>query len=344
MKNAGAAARVEGENAAPAPGGRVRGWLMRALGWLALAVLTGAGSARYFAAESYYADLLTSFHMQLTVASGLLLAILLVLRLKLAGLLAGLLFAAQLWGAVIPAAGHEPAAGVRVYKLISFNMLSRNQSYEAVRTYLRRENPDFVVLQEYADAWTAQLEPLFDRYPYRFIHPGPGIDGVSILSRYPAERRTQERPVLKSVMVEVSVPEGDFLLLAVHLLSPVRERYWEHRNGSLERLGGFAAAPDEPLLIAGDFNCTPWAAHFTPLRRVSGLSWLVDGPLAEATWRPFHEVPGVSGLLGIPIDHALATRDFRLVSHEAGPGGLGSDHKPIEVAFVFQPVEAAAKQ
>ena len=85
---------------------------------------------------------------------------------------------------------------------------------------------------------------------------------------------------------------------------------------------------DEPVLLLGDLNVSPWSYHFKRLLRQSGLR---DGTLGKGfqpTW-PTSLLP-----LLIPIDHCLYSLGIHVVYRIVGKD-VGSDHYPVVVDFVF---------
>jgi endonuclease/exonuclease/phosphatase (EEP) superfamily protein YafD len=77
--------------------------------------------------------------------------------------------------------------------------------------------------------------------------------------------------------------------------------------------------------VVGDLNATPWSSAFAGLaecglRRAGSL---------RPTW------PSLGGgWIGIPIDHVLASRHWRVRDAGLGPG-LGSDHRPLLARLVL---------
>jgi endonuclease/exonuclease/phosphatase (EEP) superfamily protein YafD len=96
------------------------------------------------------------------------------------------------------------------------------------------------------------------------------------------------------------------------------------RNVYLERVASHCARIEGPLLLAGDFNLTPWSPFYSDFIRATGLVNAARGRLA--TW------PAWLGPLGIPIDHALLRGSLSLVRIASGPD-LGSDHLPLKFAL-----------
>ncbi|MRG60762.1 endonuclease/exonuclease/phosphatase family protein [Agromyces sp. CFH 90414] len=121
-------------------------------------------------------------------------------------------------------------------------------------------------------------------------------------------------------------------IVAVHAVAPIR---WELRNwrSDLDFIGELCAGDD--VILAGDFNAT--LDHFAG-RGVDGGDLgrcrdaaLAGGAAGVGTWPT--DVPP---LLGSPIDHVLATPNWRVEAFRV-VGELddsGSDHRPIVTRLV----------
>lgn len=212
----------------------------------------------------------------------------------------------------------ERTAGVLV--VASANIQYRNPDARALAEWLRREKVDVAVVLEVAPAHVRELEAMAD-YPHRRIVPDDGPFGIAVLSRQPlAEVRVIEGAAgIPRIEAIIQHPRGRIRLTALHPMPPLATEDHFARNRLLRALADAAAASSEPSIIAGDLNATPWSSAFAGLadrglRRATGLA---------PTWPA-----AAAGRMGIPIDHVLVTRQWRVVASRAGPN-LGSDHLPV---------------
>ena len=113
--------------------------------------------------------------------------------------------------------------------------------------------------------------------------------------------------------------------MALHASVPLSPTWRAARDSMFEDIARFARRTCHPLIVAGDFNATPWNRSMRRLVRESPLRH------APGFWRPTwsNHVPL---WMGIPIDHVLAATDCRVVDRRVGPD-IGSDHRPV-VAIV----------
>jgi len=98
------------------------------------------------------------------------------------------------------------------------------------------------------------------------------------------------------------------------------------RDRQLREVGRIAAELPRPLILLGDLNITSWSPHFQDLLESSGLRDSRLGWGIQPTW------PANPWLLRIPIDHALVSRDVRVIARRTGPA-IYSDHRPIVLDF-----------
>jgi endonuclease/exonuclease/phosphatase (EEP) superfamily protein YafD len=310
---------------------------------LTMALLAAAAATLAGLAAPLYppADMINHFRPLILAMAGGLLAVALTLRAGrpawVAGALAGgnaaLLALPLLWAAE-PAerstAGQALAAGgTRDLKLVTFNMGFRDAA-EAVR-FLREEDPDIAVLQEVGQRQAAALRTgLGDRYPHMLLCLQHHCD-AAILAKQPwvasgHEAWSAERPELVWVQFD-DRGYGRLKLVGVHLALPFRA---QNQTNHVARLTALRSGFDGPLIMAGDFNMTPWSYRQQRLLAATGLrrhaiflrSWPTDGQF---------RLPFPTFL----IDHVLTTPDIKSVSIRIGRPS-NSDHLPV-VAVVRVP-------
>lgn len=213
-------------------------------------------------------------------------------------------------------------------RVVSANVLNSNRAQEEVLEFVRRSDAGVVVLVDaLRTRWREVLSALGEDYPYRA--PDTWRDGapVILLSRHPIVRDTVEsaregrRPYLAADLVL-----GDRTLMAVgvHPSSPSpRDPSDTHqRNLQLDYLAELVEGKDRPVIVAGDFNTTPWSPHFRDLLVAAGLRNAANGHGYIATW------PRWFWPAQIPIDHILVRGPVATASMKRGPS-IGSDHYPI---------------
>jgi len=232
--------------------------------------------------------------------------------------------------ALLPYASRLPeAAGQQALRVVSFNILYDNAAGgERLARLLEDIRPDFAFIQE-AEPLRAHLGALSAILPYRI---GCGIGtrncDLLLLSRHPIRRTSVSTLSYGSPdrMLEGTVTVGGttLSLVAAHLTKPY---FGNLQSQELEALAAAIAAKEGPVLIAGDFNSTPWAPDFLRFLGAADLRLSVPAP---GTW------PVLAGDVGLPIDHILVREPAAISSLRALSDSLGSNHRGI-VADILIP-------
>lgn len=314
--------------------------LILSAGSLALA---GALIACLLAPFSYYGDLLSNFRAQYVWVGGVLVLVSLPGRQWRWALLAVLLTLPHV-GQVLPyywpptwvtsqlesraaPVSSEVASKHERLRLVSFNVLYLNQDRDATLQFLRAADADLIVLCECTDGWFEAVQRgLADTHPYNSTALFPMWDGTRIFSRQPLHAATdlpyfREIPEAEKLLAVTTTWQNQtIMVMGVHPASPVNAQRFQWRNDMLGLMARVGVQVREPLIIAGDFNCTSGSPHFLResalLDSRSGFGW-------QGSWPTF-----APAFLRIPIDHVFVNRHWEVRHREIGPT-LGSDHSPV---------------
>ncbi|MCP4501446.1 MAG: hypothetical protein GY822_15915 [Deltaproteobacteria bacterium] len=90
-----------------------------------------------------------------------------------------------------------------------------------------------------------------------------------------------------------------------------------------------------PVVLAGDFNATPWSIVFQNFLDETGLHNAAYARGGGTTWPTFLPL-----MFRIPIDHILLSKQLVSTSFLVGPE-MGSDHLPFFGRFVLLQSTAA---
>ena len=229
-----------------------------------------------------------------------------------------------------------PASGT--VTMMTHNLFGMNYEMEKVVAAIRGEDPDIIVLQEYFGEQATDLHPLLlADYPFFVRCRGGKRANLGLYSRLPltqvedgacpnnAYGTTRTAHILAEFQTEDGKP---FSVITTHMDWPLpvaRQR---------EQLSALSAVVDKiegPMILAGDFNSTPWSYALRDFVARNGLARetvnLVTYPLSWyyfGAWRdtnPFQ-----------PLDH-LKTRGG-IVVHDLHAGRrTASDHLPVVFTF-----------
>lgn len=323
-----------------APGwtfGQLALFTARGLTWLAVLALAIVTAATFFGRYNWIADLFTHFRPQLLALAALCLVVTAALRQWSLAVVALACLGVHLTPLLAPIpAGAAVAAGPSV-RLLELNVEHNNDRYAAFADLLRREHPDIVVLAEtWSRGWHDHLTAMHDAFPYASLSFPHGRQDVTILSRYPITGVELLHPYwpdgkrLYYTIVEarIDVKGEPLTVYAVHPPHPADRALWRQRNAYLGWLARrVAAAPaGSRIVVAGDFNATPWTPWYGRFLEESGLadgagtSW--QAPTRHPIW------PVRWAWLGIPIDHVTISRRIAVDHYRVGKD-VGSDHLPV---------------
>jgi len=215
----------------------------------------------------------------------------------------------------------ETGTGYRI-KVIEYNAWERNPDIGKDAGWLAAQNPDFILMTD-TDAKTRLALTV------RGFICTRGIADTVIFSRLPRAPETYqlpgpEWPLLPSFSrASYSGSGGDFTVIATHLKRPMSG---PHKTPEAALLRLMDHYDRRRLIVAGDFNSTPWSFD---LRRFDQQIGLERRDRALFTWPALY-----SPLAFLPIDHIYAGEAWRTVSIARGPR-LGSDHYPIAVVLAL---------
>nr|WP_246232816.1 endonuclease/exonuclease/phosphatase family protein [Aurantimonas aggregata] len=225
------------------------------------------------------------------------------------------------------------------------NLRWNAEDREGALRLVGRLQPDVIALEEAGEDWRPLLDSLAERYPHRFDCGEPTSFGqLALLSRrnfVPGDPGTCN--AYDGFLSRTVHFNGSPVTLAIqHLRWP-----WPGRQRQqIERLGSTLQALPAPVLIAGDFNATPWSAALARYAALSGTRIVLHvGP----TWLPRPLTPWLAPYAGLPIDNFLASEAIEIVGVER-QDATGSDHLPVLLTFAVPPavtvepaVETAAR-
>lgn len=298
--------------------------------WLAAAGLVLATVFALLARTWWMFDLFSHFRLQYVIAALALGVLALALRawpaaavLLVVALVHGWAMR-DLWLADSAQAGE---AGTPL-RLASANVLRSNPTPQAVAEWVRAADADLVMLVEaQTEDWRAALGEIAELYPHRA--PAGWRDGAPVLlfSRRPILEESTTRPPMGRrpyLTAEVAVDGHSVTVVGVHPASPSPRDATDsrRRNLELDYIAHGIQAVDRPVLVAGDFNTTPWSPHFRDLLDAANLRLAAAGHGYVATW------PRSVWPARIPIDHVLVKGPVAVADFTRGPS-IGSDHFPV---------------
>jgi endonuclease/exonuclease/phosphatase (EEP) superfamily protein YafD len=225
----------------------------------------------------------------------------------------------------VPGLNTVAHAAPATMKLLTVNVSYSPFSPRRLLELVREADPDVLIVQEltpHAESVLAELDNLF---PQHHKFPSAGPRGIGIWSRHELESSTTfALGRLPAIEARVRFPQGVVTVIGAHLNSPVSRRRAAARNAELRELALRSVAVEGPLVVAGDFNVTPYSPFFVDWLAESGLTDTRRGRTLSISW------PTMLPWVGIPIDHVAVNAGFSIVSHQQ-LGNFESDHYGVLV-------------
>lgn len=293
--------------------------------------LAAFGAAALSGIGHRWVDILAQFTSPVLLAAAGVTVVCLLFRLWPASIVGGLacvVLALSVWpqwtptkGALVP---DQPI--VRVY---SANLYVFNTDVAAMRRSIAAADADILVLVELGQAPASRLDQLLSDYPHRVLigQARAGDHARSIIaSRYPILQGLPERPDgLSTVGATVQTPIGPINVFGVHLTRPWPYQYqWGQISQVIALAERMKAAPDHPVIAAGDFNSVSSARIGKQVQSDLGL---IPAPGWPGTWPS--QIPAFAG---ITIDQVYRSPDLALITRRLGEP-TGSDHRPVITEF-----------
>ena len=232
-----------------------------------------------------------------------------------------------------PETGDPAAPSLRV---MSFNLLSTNESFADVIDYIDATDPDVVLLHEASRPWEIAMKSA--GLDYEMIRPRSDelIFGTLVLLRADDPEivsfgfaETQPRAVSISYR-----PRGwpeQIAILSTHPLAPTDQERSALRDAQLDFAADWAADREGAFVVVGDYNATPWS---WPFRQLMAAADLRNSQVGFGL-QPSFPTTSVF-LLRVPIDHLVYSNRLLVRDRRLGPA-MGSDHFPLVVDLQLRP-------
>lgn len=224
----------------------------------------------------------------------------------------------------------EPAVAGFQFDVLTINVRGNNSDYASIVDAILAADTDLVAVVELTPQLDQTLTSLADRYPHQFPLAANGSFGIGIYSRYPLRARSEfaigPTSAIDSI---VELPAGPIRLIASHPYPPVGQSRSAIRNSQLDQLAAYVKDIDEPLVVCGDFNLTPYSPYFDRFTEAAELTDVGLGQGFAFSW------PSFFPLAGIPIDRCLFRGPLAVESIKRLEP-FGSDHYPVRVSFIWQ--------
>lgn len=228
-------------------------------------------------------------------------------------------------------------------KLLTANVLQKNQNSDSLISQMMKVDPDIVVFTETNTRWQRAIKNgLGDRYKFKVEVPLPNTYGMLLYSKLKLIEPQVKFLVddsIPSIHSRVKLRTGDEIKLhAIHPTPPMPQHNPSSSDRDAEMMKVALEARDSeiPVVVLGDFNDVPWSQTVNLFKNVGEL---LDVRVGRSFYNSFD---ATSSIMRWPLDHIFVSEEFRVKRIETGPD-FDSDHFHFLAELYLQP-EIAAEQ
>ena len=225
---------------------------------------------------------------------------------------------------------HAAGQASKSFKVYSANIHKDNRELLKLNLEIQKVDPEIVLLLEVDLEQDEQLRSIMQNYPYRIKNVSFESLGFVFLSKFPVHSHNVTKlsefgNSLLEAILEINQTPVKFY--GIHAQRPRLGNYLERKNQFLQ-LARQIKEQSLPVIVAGDFNATPYSPVFRELVNNTGLKDSREGFGWQPSWPTFFPP------LWIPIDHVLVTPDIQVRKRTTG-SYIGSDHYPVIAELSF---------
>ncbi|AFY31658.1 endonuclease/exonuclease/phosphatase family protein [Calothrix sp. PCC 7507] len=240
----------------------------------------------------------------------------------------------------LPHAQQVIANSTKQIRILSFNLNIKNKNDNEVINLVRNERPDLALFIEVDQSIVEELKTgLKSSLPYSFRSPGGGL---AILSRLPIKDAKGDNfngQGGHNLIATLEVDKQLIKFIGTHPLVPVTRNNFHRRNQQLAALTNYIQNINQPLILAGDFNLTPWSPYYRRFVNKTKLHNTRLGFGILPSWpRPASHINLPTWLLptmNIPIDHCFVSQQFGVARTYIG-ANANSDHASLITDLVLR--------
>lgn len=225
-------------------------------------------------------------------------------------------------------------------RVLSFNLNIKNEQHNEVINVVQNNHPDLALFVEVERQTVEDLKTgLHDTLPYSFRSPAGGL---ALLSRFPIQDARGDNFNGRgghNVIATVEVDKKPIQVIGTHLITPVKQTNFHRRNLQLAVLSDYIRGINQPLILVGDFNLTPWSPYYRQFINKTKLHNTRLGFGILPSWpRPtsyLYRIKWFMPLMNIPIDHCFVSKHFSVARIYTG-ANANSDHASLITDLVLR--------
>lgn len=300
--------------------------------WVLLLGLAAATLFSFLGRLHWFLELFTHFPLQLAIGLGVLATASVLLRRWNAAAVAALCLAPNLVALSYYFPSSDFSSEAPTLRILSYNVLTQNDSHGEVLAYLQNSDADILFLMETNPEWVEALDPLRAKYPHSIEVPRIDNFGMILFSRHPIVSQKIHQFADASIAVPlihavIDLDDTHLDVIGCHPVPPVSARMSSSRNTYLTAITQRTTETRNPTLVLGDFNATVWSPFLRDFLETTSLHDTGHKQGFQSSWRRLNP------FFSLPIDHVFHSDGVLCTGREIGPS-MGSDHRPV-IADLF---------
>lgn len=284
--------------------------------------------------DNWFVDIVSNFSVQYSIAALLLLIASLYKRILPLTFVAGLLFFMNVSMFSFSGSSAQASPEQRdTFTVYSANIQKTNRDFSRIVSGLKKTDADILLILEVTEESIEPLREVISAYPHHIedLNIGESRTGAVLMSKFPILENeiikySQYGNMLVRAMIEIN--DRKVMFYGAHLPRPDFAKAYSFRSAQALSLANQISRQTVPVILAGDFNASPYSPLFKEILQTSGLKDSRKGFGWQPSW------PTYLPFLWIPIDHILVSPEFRVNTRATG-SHIGSDHYPVYAELSF---------
>lgn len=217
--------------------------------------------------------------------------------------------------------------GERELRMGHFNTYTYNLDDAAVIAEIIRLDADVISVVEATPRRKKALEQqLSTLYPYRYMCEGVTACDIAVLSKLPILSAQGQALWEGPPYIRVALG-GEMTGVTVYAVHTTRFPHSRAQLRQVRALATLLESETSHIVMAGDFNATPFSRVLATIEQGAGLTRLTRLP----TWPSKIQLPQLA------IDHVFASAGIRPLADEQIGDNAGSDHYPVLLTLAIPP-------
>lgn len=226
----------------------------------------------------------------------------------------------------------------KTYRIFFANVQFGNTDGTRIEGAIKKHNPDVVILAEGTRPLFSNLEERLVGYENASFFEGDEAFDISYFSKLNPDEEIRLDGVNAGVpSVQLAFNEEEqFQVIGTHPIPPLTTETFNERNAHLEDLAQTISRIEDPVVVVGDFNTSPWSVHARRFEQKAGVRNARKGHGIFFSWPiRYAGLEPIIAPLRIPIDHAFVSEGVQVVDMYQ-VSDIGSDHVPFVIDIQIQ--------